>query len=193
MVRVIYFDYHGVLDRHTYRGLLETMAREIDDHRVEQTIDALRDESEAYMLGRLSPHVYWHNVERRYGAHVSAAGRGYILRVAPVLEVWQLLNTLKDRFALGLCADCGRDQKDVIRSAYALTDYFDFLIFSCDVQFSKHDVEFYELMRQHGQFAPDECLLIDDVAGNTAQAEQLGFLTHTYRDPETLRTYLETL
>lgn len=193
MVRVIYFDYHGVLDHRTFHGMLGAIARAVNPVETERIIGDLRQVGYEYATGRMSPHAFWHFVETTYSQAASLAGRKYILHVEPVLNIWQELNRLKQRYELGLCSDCALDQKEVIRSAYALTDYFDYLIFSCDVKTCKRDPEFYRLMLQHGKFRPEECLFIDDVAINTAAADQQGFLTHTFRDAETLTTYLATL
>lgn len=193
MIKVVYFDYHGVLDRRTFQGMLEVIATSANPVEVNRIVGTLRQSGYAYATGKMSAHVFWHHVEHEYGHAAALAGRKYILHVEPILEVWHIVDELKAKFELGLCSDCAVDQKEVIRSAYALTDYFDFLIFSCDVPTNKRDPEFYRLMLQHGRFSPDECLCIDDVAANTSMADQQGFQTHTYRDPETLRMYLSTL
>jgi FMN phosphatase YigB (HAD superfamily) len=193
MIRVIYFDYHGVLDRRTFDGMLNVIGQTANPVEASNISTAIRQTGYAYATGRLSPHIFWHQLESQYGQAASRAGRDYILHVEPIRDTWNMVSTLHERYELGLCSDCALDQKEVIRSAYALTDYFDFLIFSCDVQSCKRDAEFYRLMLQHGRFQPNECLLIDDIAANTGLADSLGFQTHTYRDPATLESYLSTL
>lgn len=193
MVKVVYFDYHGVLDRRNFQGMLEVIAKAANPTEAKRIAADLRQFGYDYATGKVSPHVFWHQVERDFGQAASLAGRKYILHVEPILELWNILNELKQTYELGLCSDCAIDQKEVIRSAYALTDYFDYLVFSCDVKTCKRDTEFYRLMLQHGKFKPEECLFVDDIEANTALAEQQGFLTHTFRDVDTFRTYLSTL
>lgn len=193
MLKVVYFDYHGVLDRRTFQGMLDVIAKVANPVEVNRIVGSIRQQGYDYATGRISPHLFWHHIEQAYGQAASLAGRKYMLHVEPILDVWNIVNELKKKYELGLCSDCAVDQKEVIRSSYALTEYFDFLIFSCDVQTCKRDAEFYRLMLHHGRFAPNECLFIDDIAANTSLADSQDFQTHTYRDPATLRMYLSTL
>ncbi len=193
MVKVIYFDYHGVLDRRNFRGLLTTIAETSGQPDTAKVIAGLEAYGFDYATGKVQPHEFWRTIEERFGTAANRAGRAYLLHVEPVLEMWNLLSTLHDRYDLGLCTDCSNDKKETIRSAYALTDYFDYLIFSCDVQLSKHDPAFYQLMLQAGKYQANECLLIDDTESNCGLAISLGFQAHVFRDTPTLQDYLQTL
>lgn len=193
MVKVIYFDYHGVLDRRSFRGLLQTIAKSSGQPDPAKVAADMETYVFDYATGKIRPHEFWRTIEERFGTVANRAGRAYQLHVEPVLEMWNLLSTLHSRYELGLCTDCSTDKKEVLRSAYALTDYFDFLIFSCDVLHSKRDLAFYQLMLQNGKYSPEECLLIDDTEHNCSLAVSLGFQAHVYRDPETLQNYLQTL
>ena len=193
MIRVIYFDYHGVLDRRHFHGLLEVIAKASGQPDLEKVAANLASYGYDYTTGKVAPHEFWRSVEERYGTTANRAGRQYQLHVEPVREMWNLLSDLHERYDLGLLTDSAIDQKEVIRSAYALTDYFDFLIFSCDTVFSKRDIEFYQLMRQAGRYQPGECLLVDDVERNCSLASEQGFQAHLFTDAPTLRGQLERL
>ncbi len=193
MIKVIYFDYHGVLDRRTFRGLLETIAHYSGQPDSAKVVTDLSSYGFDYADGKVKPHEFWRTIEERYGTTANRAGRQYILYVEPVLEMWNLVSQLHERFALGLFTDCPADKKETIRSAYALTDYFDYLIFSCDVQLSKRDPTFYQLMLQDGKYLAQECLVIDDSERNCEQAISMDFKAHVFRDPPTLQNYLQTL
>lgn len=191
MIKVIYFDYHGVLDRRHFHGLLDVIAEASGQPNPEQVALNLESYGYAYAIGQVSPHEFWRTIEQRYGTTANRAGRKYMLRVEPVREMWNLVSQLHDRYELGLFSDCATDKKEVIRSAYALTDYFDYLLFSCDTKLSKRDPEFYTLMLQNGLYQPEECLLIDDEESNCALAIDRGFPAHLFQDESTLRGYLE--
>lgn len=200
MVKVVYFDYHGVLDRRNFRGLLETMGRswswERSKDRELYVPEFLEQEGEigySYATGVLTPHQYWRHIVETYGPEVERAGRQYLLHVEPVREMWNLVSQLKTRFEVGLFSDCSLDKKEVLRSAYALTDYFDYLILSCDVRMSKQETQFYQLMLQSGKYRPEECVLIDDGIENTERAINLGFQAYIHRDVATTQAYLESL
>lgn len=193
MIKVIYFDYHGVLDRRNFPGLLSSIAQssgQADPAKISATLSSYASD---YATGKVSPHEFWRTIEERYGTTANRVGRQYQLHVEPIREMWNLLSELHDQYDLGLMADCALDKKEVIRSAYALTDYFDYLIFSCDTIFSKRDPEFYQLMCQAGVYQPAECLLIDSDEQNCKQAIEQGFQAHHFRDEQTLRAHLHRL
>lgn len=193
MIKAIYFDYHGVLDRRNFHGLVDVIAGAAGQPDPKKISAVLASEVYAYASGEIPPHQFWRSIEERYGTTANRAGRQYQLHVEPVLDVWNIVSSLHDRFALGLLSDCSSDKKETIRSAYALTEYFDYLLFSCDAHTNKQHAAFYQLMLQNGVYQPDECLLIDDEEKNCTKAMSAGFQVHVYRDIPTLRDYLQTL
>lgn len=193
MLKAIYVDYHGVLDRRSYDGLQYAIAQNSGQPDVHAVLRQFTSDIEAYAAGDLAPHDFWRMIEERYGASASRAGREYFLHVEPVLPMWNLLSALKPEYDLGLFTDCPRDKKDVIRSAYALTDYFDQLLFSCDAGSSKRNADFYQLMLQSGTWAAGECLLVDASEENCTQALNAGFQAHLFRDVPDLESYLQRL
>ncbi len=191
MVRVIYFDYYGVLDRRTFPGLLQAVAKASGQANLAQAAPDLPSLAADYMVGKVGSHEFWQRLEKDVGAAANVAGRKYMLHVDPVREMWEMLNELPPRYALGLCSDCAVDQKDVIRSAYSLPDFFDYIILSCDANLSKRDPAFYRLMLQNGMYRPEECLLVDDDEANTTLAAEQGFETHLFRSVDGFREFME--
>lgn len=189
MIRAIYFDYHGVLDRRTPAGFLEAIATAVD-----QPLAALKTNLEpltnGYGAADISPVDFWNTIDAKYGAAAVQAGKKYVLHVDPVREMWELINTLHQNYSLGLFSDCPADKKDVIIHAYNLPDFFDQLIFSCDARQSKIDPNFYRRMLRDGLYQPAECLLIDDSHQAVGQATALGFVAHEFVDAPTLKIYL---
>ncbi len=193
MIRVVYFDYHGVLDKRSFRGLLNCIAQASGQPDTTAVTTQLESYVYQYVTGVLRPHEFWRTIEDRYGNTANRAGRQYYLHVDPDREMWNLLSTLHDQFELGLMTDCSGDKKEVIRSAYALTDYFDYLIFSCDTTLTKRDVGFYQLMSQAGKFEKNECMLVDDREANCQLAIDQGFQAHLFNNAQTLQGHLERI
>ncbi len=190
MAKIIYFDYHGVLDRRTFTGLMQAIGQVAGqtDH---QAISAeLEQHSYAYMTGSLPPEDFWAMVERLFGNQAVVAGKKYFLHVDPNREVWGLINMLHGQVALGLATDCSPDKKNAIRTAYNLPEFFDTLLFSCDLGLTKHDQEFYKLLLQKGAYQPSDCLLIDHSAEVSSFAGSLGFQTHVFTTVEKLAAVL---
>lgn len=193
MIKVIYFDYHGVLDRHHFHGLLKVIAEASGQPNQDSIVANVLTYGYRYATGKVSPHEFWRTIEERFGTSANRAGRKYQLHVEPDRVMWNLLSELHARYELGLMTDCATDKKEVIRSAYALTDYFDYLIFSCDTTLTKRDPDFYQLMNQAGQFEKNQCMLVDDREENCQLAIEQGFQAHLFKDAATLRGHLERL
>lgn len=187
MLRAIYFDYHGVLDRRTFGGLLRVLEQGGVPADQRSKLESL---GESYATGGLSPREWWQQVEQLGGPAAAAIGKKYILHVDPIRTMWELINTLHHRFAIGLLSDCPSDKKDIIVRAYDLPEFFEYLIFSCDVGLSKQDSTFFRLMDQQGLYRPSDILYIDDSERHVATAAALGYAAHHYSDAESLKHYI---
>lgn len=58
---------------------------------------------------------------------------------------------------------------------------------------AKPDAAIFHLAAERAGLAPEELLFVDDSAGNIRAAEALGFRTHLFADPKTLRPALENV
>lgn len=189
MIEIVYFDYHGVLDRRTPAGLWSAIATAAKTDPA-TVAAALAQHFYAYCTGSLTSLDFWRAVEQQYGAGVVRVGKKYWLHVDPIRASWDVVNALQVHTTLGLFSDCPADKKNAVRGAYNLPDYFSNLIFSCDVGWSKRDVAFYRLLLADGKYQESQCLLIDDDAEVVELASSLGFLSHQFSTATELRQYL---
>ena len=191
MIKIIYFDYHQVLDRRGYRGLLDailTAAKQPNS-----AVEMLEPYAYAYAAGKVQPVEFWNSIERDYGLAAAAAGKKYYLHVDPIREMWELINTLKEKYQVGLCTECAIDKKEVLKHAYDLPDFFDQLFFSCDIGLTKKDMEFYRLLLQNGMYQPNECILVDADEHNIAMAKTLWIEAIQFTNPENLKKQLASI
>ncbi|MBI5466687.1 MAG: HAD-IA family hydrolase [Candidatus Kerfeldbacteria bacterium] len=193
MVKIVYFDYHGVLDRRHFAGLLETIAAAARRPDVPAVIATVKPSGYAYACGRMTPTDFWSAIAHDYGAAAATAGKKYILHVDPIREMWQLLNEIHPHIQLGLFSDCSLDKLAAIRNAYDLPTFFDSILFSCEAGVSKEDADFYQTMTQNQVYLPGECLLIDDNPDNVARAIASGFQAHVFSSPSECRQFLGTV
>lgn len=193
MVKIVYFDYHGVLDRRHFAGLLQTIAAAAGRPDVPAVVATIKPYGYAYACGRITPTDFWSTIARDYGPAAATAGKKYILHVDPVREMWQLLNDLHPKIKLGLFSDCSTDKLAAIRNAYDLPTFFDTILFSCEAGVSKEDVDFYATMTQNDEFTPNECLLVDDNPENIARATAAGFQAYVYTSPDDCRRFLTSV
>lgn len=192
MLRAIYFDYHGVLDERKFSGLVDVLVRAVP-HAPEHLRAHIEPTVYAYATGETTPTVFWNTMTELFGPTVVAKGKAYQLHVQPNREMWELLNKLHQQFSIGLFSDCAIDKRDVIVRSYNLPEFFDQLIFSCDVRQTKMDPNFYRRMLRDGLYQPEECLLIDDNHQAIGQAKSLGFLTHEFTTTAECLTFCQKL
>ena len=189
---IIYFDYHGVLDRRTFPGLRRAIGQATNDaHRVEEEIE--RSLQEPYLSNRMTPKDFWQQVEQQFGHAAATAGKKYYLHIDPIRQNWELVNRLARKVGLGLFTDCPADKMQAIRNSYDLPEFFDVLLLSCDARMTKSEPEFYHLLLQNGQYTPEEVLVIDRNSRNTMTAQQVGIPSFTYTDIPSLEHFLSTL
>lgn len=187
MIRAIYFDYHGVLDRRDYHGLIQTIAKTAGLATIPTDLEPLVYD---YATGLSSPSSFWSTIQHQYGTEAASAGTKYYLHVDPIRKCWRMLNQLHGRVWLGMCSDCALDKKEAIRHAYDLPTFFDDLLFSCDVRVTKREPAFYRFLEQRGHFQPNEILLIDNNPTNIQIVGRLGMGGYVYTTPEGLRQTL---
>ncbi len=188
--RLIYFDYHGVLDRRGYRGLMLAIARGAGTEPSEAFFARLEPMVYLYAAGQTVPLEFWTKLSAQYGASAADAGRKYYLHVDPIHPMWVLLNQLHQTVELGLCTDSALDKKEVIRHAYDLPTFFDQLVFSCDLGRTKHDPFFYQALLQGHQYQSGDILLIDDDEKNVAMAQAAGIPAFLHVSPATTIRFL---
>lgn len=198
MIKAILFDWHGVLDRRTFAGMLETLARAWhphlhgisfeDYHRL--IIDNFCKDGFEYAAGRISPPRFWSLLEYEGNESGVWRARDYLLQVEKNEAVWPQLPKLKERYKLVILSDCPEDKKEIITRTVDLS-LFDYTYFSCDYKLLKSDPEFFQLaLRDLGLPAPC-CLLVDDSEKNVGYAGKLGFKTLHYQESANLRKLLD--
>lgn len=192
MIQAIFFDYHGVLDRRRYTGLMEVLIKAIP-HPPADIRNRLEPNVYAYATGVTAPNVFWTAMTEAYGPSVVQAAKKYHLHVEPIREMWEAINRLHEKYAIGLFTDCSADKREVIIRSYNLPEFFDQLIFSCETRETKMDPNFYRRMLQAGRWQPEEVLLIDDSHQAIGQATSLGFQTHEFTSPKECLTFFQRL
>ena len=203
MLKAIFFDYHGVLDKRTLKFAMHNLI-------VKKTYDPAsglslaeyeHNFSERYLLlneenctGIAPPEKFWQELERTGIPHalVERAWK-YILTIEPNQALWKLLPILRKKYHLGILSDCSTDKLALILQHYDLSKYFDAWYFSCDHQLTKRDPEFFGLMRADNRFARKECVFVDDQENKVAFAKSLGFQAITFKNASALLAALNNL
>lgn len=196
MTKAILFDWHGVLDKITFAGMLETLARvwylEADGIAFEKyhrmVANNFHKDGLEYAAGRVSPEEFWAGLGAE-GEDGAIKAREYILNVERNELLWSQLPALKRKYELVIISDCPKDKRDVIKKTIDLT-MFDATYFSCDYGLLKSNPEFFQLALKELGLDAWQCLFIDDSISNIMHASRLGFQTFQYAAGRSLKSLL---
>ncbi len=196
MIKAIFFDYHGVLDKRTFKGLLHILARHSHDPKtdlkfeehLEKIIKKYSKLGDKYASGDVSSNEFWKTLKKDgFSNKEINLAKKYILKVEKNKGLWKLLPSLRQKYHIGILSDCPQDKTQLIRETMDLTKHFDNWFFSSDFKLTKNDMKFFRLMVSNGRFSTNECLFVDDSEKNVDFAKKLNFQGHVYRNNEYLK------
>ncbi|MBP7760630.1 HAD family phosphatase [Candidatus Saccharibacteria bacterium] len=111
-------------------------------------------------------------------------------RNAPMVDY---IRSLKQRgLKTALLSNIGSDAVERLFSPQEMTELFDAVVLSYQVQLRKPDSQIYTLTAQRLGIPEEECLMIDDIAENCDGAEMAGMSSLHHVSNEQTRTELET-
>ena len=187
MIKAIFFDYHGVLDKRSIKLVFQILSA-TETARVKQLNDALSLRKHYfsleidYLAGNITSAEFWGQfITDGFSPTDVELAKKTLLTIDLNQELWQLLPELKKRYFLGIISDSGSDKTQLIRESIYLETYFDGLFFSSDRNLVKQaGLVFYHLPLQENNFQPADCLFVDDSPSNISQAKKVGYNTHLY-------------
>lgn len=187
MIKAIYFDYHGVLDKRSIRLVYQILAA-TETAKLKQLSDPLTLRKHyfplelEYLAGDITPAEFWGKfIADRFSPTDVELAKQSLLTIDLNQELWQILPELKKRYFLGIISDSGSDKTQLIEESLDLKANFDGWFFSSDRNLVKEaGLGFYYLPLQENNFQPADCLLVDDSPGNIALAKKVGYNTHLY-------------
>lgn len=105
-------------------------------------------------------------------------------------EMRVLMDHLAQQWPLYLLSNTNENHFSYLQARYNVARPFKELILSYEVGYSKPEAEIYaEVFRRSG-FAPDDCLLIDDLVPNIEAAQRIGMKAILYKGIEDLQMQL---
>ncbi len=192
-MKAIVTDWHGVVDRHTYRALREYIAQ-LKDVSVEQYKERLNGLDRQWTDGLVDPDVFWQTLTDLFQLTEDEllSIQAKYLSVDLDEGVVNILTEWKKTHPIGLLSDCPEDKALIIRRdpTYRL---FSEAYFSCDKQSSKEVSSFFLDFSKAFGHPPEDCIFIDDQEKNTTRATSLGFTSILFTDAPTLSEALSKL
>ena len=188
-VRVLLFDYGGVVAEEGFREGLKASARRAGldpDAFFELAARAVYDSG--YVVGRAEETDYWNAVRARSGIALPDEELRKEIMERFTLRQW-MLDLILDLRALGYFVAMLSDQTDWLDQLDRRDDffqYFDQVFNSYHLGKGKQDPTVFADVARKLDVAPSAILFIDDNPGNVQRARSQGLLTILYRDRESL-------
>jgi HAD superfamily hydrolase (TIGR01509 family) len=197
MTKAIFFDYHGVLDKRTYQGMLRRLAELIyTQGDFESFLQAVYGKyalfTNLYASGDILPEHFWSKLSNDGLNSIQIQKlQDYILTVEINEQLLPVLEKLKEnKFLLGVLSDSPSDKIAKIRHRWDLETYFDVVFFSTEQGVSKIEPNFYELMKCDKKFLASEVIYIEDNPKLVNMAKNGGFQAVVYNQDLDLLKYL---
>jgi len=174
MIKAIIIDWHGVIDKKNWKGLVQLMSQE-SNKTLEESKSLIGPITNKSILGEVEPAVAWQKVKSlfNFNDHQIDKLKEYVLNIDFDKEVVNFLEDNKNKYKIILLTDCPEDKAEVIKKSVA--KLFDKMYFSCYSHKSKKDSEFFADAAKDFKLLPEECLYIDDKEQPIAKAASLGF------------------
>lgn len=191
MVKAIFFDWHGVLDNHTFGGLLELLAH-VSGKSLDQIICEYGKLADDWARGDVTAKECWDIIGKQFNAEQVSKAKDYIYTLELNKPLWRALPTLKQQYYLGVLSDCPDKKTNIIKEKATL-NIFNATYFSSDHNMIKRDPAFFNLVTNGSGFTAIECLFVDDSQKNIDFAKNLGFQTHLFNNTNAFLKFLRTL
>jgi len=184
--RAVIFDCFGVLYLDAKQSLLNTLPAE----RAQELADIFQQNN----YGLLSRDEYVKAAvqvsdmsEQKFVEFVAAEHR---LNTVLIDEI----KRLKSDYKIGLLSNIGRGWIDDFFSKNQLHDLFDTVVLSGEEGITKPHPDIFRLIATRLNVAPEQCVMIDDIADNCAGADAAGMRSIEFRsNPQTLKELGELL
>jgi HAD superfamily hydrolase (TIGR01509 family) len=157
--------------------------------------------SKQWMTGELTWQEFWTTVLAPHGISDPEEVQAFSRRVLPVTthlnpEMVQLLEVLKDRYALAIVSNASWKEHEMRKMFYndfeLPDDTFDAIVTSTSVGVVKPDKEIFRHALTRLGVKAEEAIFTDDMPQFTAAAASLGIHCHTFTSPARFRAYLAT-
>lgn len=188
MIKVIFFDYHGVLDKHNFQEMLEMLAKESfkqGDFGVyrQSFLEKYAVLCNSYAAGQILPEHFWGKLLKDgIDLDILTKARDFILTIEKNKELIKQINILKNRFELGILSDCPLDKLEFLKASWQLKRYFKYTLFSSEIGLDKQDPEYFLEMQYQTKYQRSEIFYIDENPENVSVAKKLGFEAVIYND-----------
>ena len=188
-MKAILFDWGGVCCAEA-----EPFASAALQRALKMTPDEITAEAQGihgnYYLGNHTRDSFWKAVINHFSLEESAEinpvalSNAYLQSYQIYPDVLELISQLKRNYTTGLLSNLTPEMKNHIQLKHDLEKYFHVQVYSrdSDVASSNPDNKIFKALLDKIKLKPEDCLFIDNTAGNVAAAEALGMRTIFFKN-----------
>jgi putative hydrolase of the HAD superfamily len=182
MIRVIIFDYGGVLAFRRSEKFFQFVNKRYGISR-DQFKKAWKIYNPDFEMGKCSNISFLKTISDFWGINPRLQDLAYAFYAAdePESRMIRMIKKLKKHFVLSILSNSNKLLTDKIRHYKFLSD-INVMIFSDEVGIRKPDMRLYKLCIKELGVRPEECIFIDDKEENLEPAKKLGIHTILFKD-----------
>jgi len=193
MIKVVFFDFGGVLAEEGFReGLLA-----IAGHHGLDPQDFLKTAvditfNQGFVTGKIDVKIYWQMLREKTGIHASDEALSYEVLSRFSIRQWMLDIVKKLKQAAIRVAILSDQTKwlDEVAKKYGFSRLFERTFNSYYLGMCKRDLALFDYVVAEMKVKPEEALLIDDNQGNIERAKQRGLQGILFQTRETFENEL---
>lgn len=145
-----------------------------------------------YYIGRYDRDSFWSSILKHFNLgqddrlNPKSLSTAYLSSYSIYQNILDRILELRSKYAVGLLSNLTPEMRDNIIEKHNLEKYFNIQVYSCDVavEMVKPDKKPYEIVLEKMGFKAEECLFIDNSQKNIKAAQDLGFQTILFLNPE---------
>ncbi len=192
-IRVVIFDYGGVVADEGFATGLRAIARE--HGRDPDEFFAVGDDlvyRTGYVTGQATEHDFWHAVRRQteIDAPDAVLTEAVLSRFTPRPAMLELADRLRERGIGAVILSDQSDWLDRLDARYRFSRHFDRVFNSYHLGTTKKDPDIFPRVAASLNVVPGACLFIDDNPGHLDRAAACGMAVHRFSTIEDCRRCL---
>ncbi|MFA5966987.1 MAG: HAD family phosphatase [Patescibacteria group bacterium] len=192
-IKTIIFDVGGVLVEKIFNPILNELANRYDlDYAVLKEYSwSLFDK---VMLGEMTEKELFKDIINKFNIPAEVALlEERSTHLNPIPEVWEFVKKLQYKYKLIILSNLGRDWVKLREEQFHISDWFDEVVWSCDVGINKPDRRIFNYIIDKFALDPEACVFIDDKQNNIDAAQSFGMKGIVYQNPPQLEQDLAAL
>lgn len=188
MIKVVVFDYGGVLTLGTYtEALLKVLVKKYGVETSEENYRKFDDLIVEFDFGKMKPQHFVDRVNKALGTRLSLPEMRDVVRQARNLnpKVIELVKRTGKKYRVLMLSDNDPINVEILNTeGQDLLHLFEKTYFSCNLKMRKPDKRIFEHLLKDSGLKAEECIFIDDKEKNTRAAEEVGMKSILFKDAE---------